>query len=759
MLFFSIGAYAFEFESRETESRSYSINVKIPELNFDEVNTEDGLFTSITAKDISYGQEIGNAKLPVVNYLVEIFYGSTPEIVVESISWDYTSLGNLNLPNKIIPVQRSLEKNLDSTQEFEINENYYLKNSFEPSSYAKVTEIGNIRGHLFALVQISPVQYNPKTSEIKIMESCEIKINQQKVDIKKTTETINRYYSKTYEDMYDSLFENHYLFDDLDSPLRDDDSYLIIAYDDFYEEILPLKDFKEGKGFDVTVTKTSQISGGPTKENIRDYIEYAYNNWPNPPTYVLLVGDTNQIPTFTGQDSNTAADLYYVTVTQGDYFPDIFIGRFPAATEAHVTSMVDKTIYYEQGYFSSNHWIKKAALMASVDNYQISEGTHNYVISNYLEPNDYDVDKLYCVTYSATTQDVTNSLNDGKSLAVFSGHGGEDYWWDGPYFDQGHVNALTNEGMYPFVCSHACVTGKFNIGECFGETWLRVENKGGIAFWGSSANTLWDEDDILEKKMFYSWWEDDLGTISAMTDMALYYLYQHYGGGGFTRYYFECYNILGDPSINVWTESPSDNQPPEVPNQPEGSNEGDIGVEYMFSTDEVSDPEGNPIEYKFDWGDETNSGWISLPEASHAWSQRGQYEVKVKARDNFSAESAWSEPLIVTILGSDIMVESLTGGNGVTANIKNFGTADAIDVVLNVSVEGGLFILLPTMYYEFDSIGPGEVINQQIPIVGIGLGLISDMPEITVSAQCSMGTNDTKSIDAMVIINNVIVQK
>jgi hypothetical protein len=65
--------------------------------------------------------------------------------------------------------------------------------------------------------------------------------------------------------------------------------------------------------------------------------------------------------------------------------------------------------------------------------------------------------------------------------------------------------------------------------------------------------------------MFYSWWVDNLETIGSMTDMALYYLYQYYSGGGHTKCYFEAYNVLGDPSIKIWNGAPPD-YPPEIKN-------------------------------------------------------------------------------------------------------------------------------------------------------------------------------------------------
>ncbi|MEM2900955.1 MAG: PKD domain-containing protein, partial [Thermoplasmata archaeon] len=51
-------------------------------------------------------------------------------------------------------------------------------------------------------------------------------------------------------------------------------------------------------------------------------------------------------------------------------------------------------------------------------------------------------------------------------------------------------------------------------------------------------------------------------------------------------------------------------------------------------------PEGN-IEYYFDFGDGTNSGWISNNSVTHKFGTSGKYNVKVKARSN--AGGVWTE--------------------------------------------------------------------------------------------------------------------
>jgi len=638
------------FEVDHDVASAIDIAITVPSFEFGPVQTKGGTFATVLLTSEGTTNIPGEAQLPSLKRMVEIPQGAKPEIIVTSISWESTSLNKLGLPSRIVPAQPSIQKIPRMPQEFVIDEEYYNRNEFSPRDIAKIIECGEIRGHRFALAEISPIQYNPVTGELKIMASCKLTITLEGSDLIETAEKIQRYSSPSFEKMFKHAFVNYGFYENGITE-RDQEGYLIIVYDNFYEEIQPLANWKNGKGYDVTTTKTSQIPGGPTKDNIYNYIEDAYDTWTIPPTYVLLAGDVPQIPTFTGSASYSEADLYYVTVDGSDYFPDIHIGRFPAAQESQIVTMVDKTIYYETGSFPSNDWIKKAAFIASSDYGQLAEQTHNYVIDNFLNPNGYTCDKIYEAS-GGSTSDIINSLNDGRSLCIYSGHGYSGGWGCVP-FDQSDINSLTNDGMYPFVCSHACSTNPFGNSECFGETWLRAENKGGIAFWGASASTYWDEDDILERAMFQAWWSDGLEWIGGMTDMALIYLYQNYSGGGLSQYYFECYNINGDPSLRLWSDNPSGS--PATPTQPDGPTEGIINEEYTFSSS-TTDPEGDDLYYMFDWGDNTNSGWIGpytsgqTVQASHIWTAIGNYDVQVKAKDECGVQSGWSPSTTISIV-------------------------------------------------------------------------------------------------------------
>jgi hypothetical protein len=97
------------------------------------------------------------------------------------------------------------------------------------------------------------------------------------------------------------------------------------------------------------------------------------------------------------------------------------------------------------------------------------------------------------------------------------------------------------------------------------------------------------------------------------------------------------------------------------PTKPSG--ERNVKMDNLYTYETTINSQGgywNHIYYKFNWGDEDETGWIESPEASHIWLQQGIFQVKVKAmlthepiKDPEDAEefkeSDWSDPLIITV--------------------------------------------------------------------------------------------------------------
>lgn len=710
--FFSPRSTSIESKLTLGEIPVITMTITPPDVQYGRCQVAGQEFTTLTLNGEGYSTDAGHARLPMICRFIEIPQGATPELVVDSMTWDTASLTTLGLPQYVAPVQPSLLKVEGASVAFTMDTPYYAQDTFVPSPVVQIQMLGQLRGYNMAMVKISPVQYNPMTGELHLLRQCSLCITLPGSDMGATARAIDRYTTPSFDQLGKTLFVNAGSLQGTGQLPPRQEGYLIIVDDDLYDAIQPLADWKTSKGFDVTVTKTSEIPGGTTKEDIKDYIVNAFYNWTIPPAFVLLAGDTGQIPTWTGTQTGTCTDLYYATIDNGNYFADIIISRFSGSTPEQITAMVDKTIYYEDGEFPDPSWIQKAAFLASNDNYQVSEGTHNYVIDTYMTPHNYTCDKLYCHTYGATTAQVTAALNDGRSLCIYSGHGSETSWADGPPYSQSNVNALTNDGMYPFVCSHACLTCQFTVSECFGETWIRAANKGGVVFWGATDYSYWDEDDILERRMFKAWWEDSIETIGGMTNMALYYLYEYYSGGGMTKYYFEEYNVLGDSSVKVWRGDAPANTPPKTPAQPTGPSSGEVGIEYTFTTS-TTDPQDDQVYYLVSWGDAV-SDWLG-PYASgevvsltHTWALPGEYVIAVKAKDTEGLESPWSPSTSIQILALPrLEIGAITGGFGVSAQVKNVGAGDATQVHWSITLDGGLVLLGRVTTGTFNKILPG----------------------------------------------------
>ena len=88
------------------------------------------------------------------------------------------------------------------------------------------------------------------------------------------------------------------------------------------------------------------------------------------------------------------------------------------------------------------------------------------------------------------------------------------------------------------------------------------------------------------------------------------------------------------------------NNPPGIPNTPSGETTGMVGDTFTYTTNSVSDPDGDDVTYIFNWGDgsTTNSDTAS---ASHSWSSKGTFDVKARSKDSFGAKSDWSGTLSV----------------------------------------------------------------------------------------------------------------
>ncbi|MBU1940978.1 MAG: hypothetical protein KKC68_04330 [Candidatus Thermoplasmatota archaeon] len=99
-----------------------------------------------------------------------------------------------------------------------------------------------------------------------------------------------------------------------------------------------------------------------------------------------------------------------------------------------------------------------------------------------------------------------------------------------------------------------------------------------------------------------------------------------------------------------------------------------------------------------------------------------------------------------------LVIESVEGGRGITAVVKNVGTADATNVEYSITIDGGLIITPKTGSGNLGTIAPGESQTISLAPKGIGLGFITAKPLITISVDCDEGSMDSTSRAARIFI-------
>ncbi len=523
------------------DEHGLQVSVSTPGVALRRLGTEQGDFVVVSWDDAGPSGEIGAPALPVVRRLfVAPLEGavSIATTVGPTTAIDEAAAG---VPLRVIPRQAPVPKIEGALENapFDYDPTAYAANTQYLAEPATIEELGIVRGQRLFLLQVHPVAYNPVTQTIMLRARIDVSLE------------------FTGDGAKSSLNPLPGLADVVLNPDRDaagnrsGNNYLIVTRGTFESQIAPFAAHKQAQGFNVT----TYIAASSNASAIKSHIEGLWDG-PDAPDYVLLVGDTQHIGYWTGGGAgNPATDLPYTCMDgSSDWYPDLALGRFPVDNASELTTVLDKTVYFDLGNFSDPGYLDRAVFMASEDNYTVSEGTHNWAINNHMIPNAIYSDRLYCHTYNATTQQVRNAFNAGRFYGIYSGHGDTYYWADGPYFSQNDVRNLTNADMYSFVLSFACITGTFTVDECFAETWLLVPDKGAVGIWGASVNSYWTEDDVLEKRWFDAIFDDqdsvpaEFGPV--FNEARMRYLSQM-GGGSTTRRYFEMYNLMGDPSLRV----------------------------------------------------------------------------------------------------------------------------------------------------------------------------------------------------------------
>ncbi len=526
------------------------------EINAEIIETDSGNFVNLDFNSAGIAGELGSPQLPVLHRIIQIPFDCSPRIRVQNIETVSYNLLDFGIVNQIIPRQAPIPKIRGYEPEFELAEDVYDSDRYIFERKVEIIDVQIARNYRIALLEIRPVNYNPATGDIEVIQSMEFGLEFPGADISETRRIKERYSSKAYDTAIKPLIANPHAWEPRWLPDVNALGYLIITGSSYTAGTDELAHWKSRKGYSVKVRTATSLGG--TTTGIRNWILAEYDTATIAPTFVLLIGDVGDVPRYTGSASGSATDTPYGNMDGSGYIPELFVGRISPDNVTQFNHFIDRIIDYEHYNIPSGHddFPNKACFLASDDPsyWSLAEATHRYAVQTHFGPAGFTCDTIKAHSDPLAGIHAIQAINDGRMIVNYSGHGGY-YSWEAPEMDASDVEGLTNYGEYPFVISNACITGSYHLSECFGETWIRQMDKGAIGFLGASNNSYWDEDDEMERRMYDDTFGDEYYFMAGMMLRSLYGVYLEYSSSA--NYYYDIYNLLGDPSVALWFRAPN----------------------------------------------------------------------------------------------------------------------------------------------------------------------------------------------------------
>jgi hypothetical protein len=573
------------------------ITFKTPEITQTQITTDNGVFSTFTPS-VGFIGELGKPKIPM---WTQLFAVPSTQISVEILNANIVDSYHVG---KVYPAQQpQIDSDPIENSEFFFDESFYKQDLEYPGQIVEIKNSGNIRDIPFVEIGFYPIQYNPKQEIATIYDELTIKLTvtnseQLLVESKFTQKPFYRYYENVFTN-WDGFLENTIIEQKSISNTGMRESgcdYLIITYPSYNSEIIELANWKHIKGLMTKVVSVTDI--GSTSAQIRQYIQDAYDTWDPIPSYVLLIGDAEQIPT--NYVYSAASDLWYVTVDGSDYYPDMFIGRIPADTSDEADTIVQKILNYEKTPPTQSSFYNDFAVAAyfqddeqngyetrrfvrtseEVRDYLLSEGYDGeriYVTQSYINPTHYNngyygngeplpPELLRPVfAWDGDKYDIINAIESGIFILNHRDHGGVSGWGD-PHFDISDFSSFSNGELLPVVFSLNCLTGRFDDAECFCEEFLRKDDGGVVAAYGATRTSYSGYNDYLCRGFYDAQWPDfdqDIGgdtplySLGEILNYGKTYMANTWGDPwGYERLTFEMFHIFGDPSMEIWTAFP-----------------------------------------------------------------------------------------------------------------------------------------------------------------------------------------------------------
>ena len=556
--------------------QSILINYSISELNIQSLTNNAGSFYRISIPGHIPSADPGKPELPVFSRLISIPEGSGFSVKISNVRASGINPSGKKIAGLLYPSQESETKEVQKTKQgFKIDKTVYGIKAFIPADTVRIEPLGIARNNKLANLYISPVRYNPHSNSLEVITSMRIEITfTNSVNITaKSLSAQSELFSKSLDKGVLNYNPGNVIPGYSEKPVK----MVIITDPAFKKQLQPFFKWKTQKGFKLKILYRGTGLAGNDYMQLKDTLTKIYNassaNDP-PPEYLLIIGDVNRVPYYGSGGSGNITDMYYGEFDgNGDYIPEMFIGRIPVADTTELKTAITKIIQYEKFQFTDiNKFYSRAIATAGYDAEWASHmnGQVKYAVTNYLTKANRIDEFHFNYPESYTAKDsITELINNGISFINYTGHG-DALGWLHVNIKSSDIQTFQNKNMYPFVISNACRTAQFDLATSFGNRMLLTADKGAIGFIGCSNDSYWDEDFYWAvgpgtissdptyegsglgayDRMFHthgespSDWYFTMGQINYAGNLAV-----SASNSKWKKYYWETYNLVGDPSV------------------------------------------------------------------------------------------------------------------------------------------------------------------------------------------------------------------
>lgn len=536
-----------------------TFNVELTGYFTNTVNTPFGIKKTISVDNTTRILKQGAPDLPKVTTSLIIPDNQQMDVTVTYSRFeDYQNID-------LSPSKGNFTRNIDPSTVPYVFGPEYSQNQFYPGVLAELKEPYILRDFRGQTVVTYPFQYNPVTKVLRVYYNLSVRVHPSSATV--VNPLIRKTNISSIDNEFNNVYGGHFLNfkqNNKYTSISEHGKMLIICHDAFMSAMQPFVDWKNDEGIPTTIVSVS--AAGSSANAIKSYVTNYYNT--NGLTFLLLVGDVAQCPTFTA--AGGGSDPTYGYILGSDHYQEIFVGRFSAENINQVTTQVNRTIAYEKnpqlatGKFT--HCVGVASDQGpgddNEDDYEhirnILDNLTSYTYSSMAELFDGNQGGADA-TGDATALDLKSEIDEGSGIINYCGHGSDNSFVS-TGFSNNDIAALTNNNMWPFIWSVACVNGNFTSGTCFAEAWLRATNNGqptgAVATFMSTINQSWDPpmeaQDECNDILVESYTNNIKRTFGGLSVNGVFKMNDTYSDYNMT----DTWTIFGDPSLMVRTDDP-----------------------------------------------------------------------------------------------------------------------------------------------------------------------------------------------------------